>query len=169
VSGIANPSVSDEWRRAGESLGAALVCRDNGFYADAVSRVYYAIMHGAKAALESRQVHAASHQGVISQFGLHFVKTDLIDREWGIRLSQSFKGRLAADYDATAEFDETDADLACGRAAGFSRPHPGAAGSRPCPWRWGWPVVPLRVWPACAPSAFGLTYTANNRHPLPTT
>lgn len=119
MSGIANPSVSDEWRRAGESLGAALVCRDNGFYADAVSRVYYAIMHGAKAALESRQVHAASHQGVISQFGLHFVRTDLIDREWGIRLSQSFKGRLAADYDATAEFDETDADQACGRAAAF--------------------------------------------------
>ncbi len=102
-----------------EALGAAGVCRDNGFYADAVSRAYYANMHGAKAALESRHVHAASHQGVISQFGLHFVSTDLIEREWGILLSQSFKGRVAADYDATAEFDETDADQACDRAAAF--------------------------------------------------
>jgi hypothetical protein len=76
-------------------------------------------MHGAKAALESRQVHAASHQGVISQFGLHFVRTDLIEREWGARISDSFLDRLTADHDATAVFDETDADQACGRAAVF--------------------------------------------------
>jgi uncharacterized protein (UPF0332 family) len=76
-------------------------------------------MHGAKAALESRQVHAASHQGVISQFGLHFVRTDLIEREWGARISDSFLDRLTADHDATAVFDETDADQACGRAAAF--------------------------------------------------
>ena len=102
-----------------EALGAAGVCRDNGFYADAVSRAYYANLHGAKAALESHQVHASSHRGVISQFGLHFVRTDLIEREWGARISDSLEKRIAADYNALAVFDEAAASAACDRAAAF--------------------------------------------------
>lgn len=45
---MAEVAAAAEWRRALECLGAAEVCRDNGFYADAVSRAYYAIMHAAK-------------------------------------------------------------------------------------------------------------------------
>ena len=102
-----------------ESLGAAAVCRYNGFYADAISRAYYAVMHGAKAALEARQVRVASHNAVRNQFGLQLVLTGLIESEWGARISKSFDERMKADYDASAMFDETDAGRACDIAAAF--------------------------------------------------
>ena len=95
------------------------MCRDYGFYADAVSRAYYAVVHGAKAALESRQVSVSSHRGVRNQFGLHFVRPGLVEKEWGGYLVDSFKKRLLADYDATAVFDEADAERACETAEAF--------------------------------------------------
>lgn len=60
-----------EWKRAVESLGAAESCRRDGFYADCVSRTYYAILHGAKAALLIKGVGADSHAAVKRLFGLH--------------------------------------------------------------------------------------------------
>ena len=76
-------------------------------------------MHGAKAALESRQVSVTNHRGVRSQFGLHFVRPGLVGREWSSYIVNSFKARVAADYDATAVFDEADARVACDTAAAF--------------------------------------------------
>ena len=96
-----------------------MVCRSNGLYADAVSRAYYAVMHGAKAALESRQVSVTNHRGVRSRFALHFVRPGLVEREWSSYIVNSFKARVAADYDATALFDEADAQEACDTAAAF--------------------------------------------------
>ena len=96
-----------------------MVCRNNGLYADAVSRAYYAVMHGAKAALESRQVSVTNHRGVRSRFALHFVRPGLVEREWSSYIVNSFKARVAADYDATAVFDDADARIACDTAAAF--------------------------------------------------
>ena len=45
-----------EWRRATESLGAARSCQRDGYYADSISRAYYAILHAAKAALHLHDV-----------------------------------------------------------------------------------------------------------------
>lgn len=36
------PLARAEWQRAQEASAAAAVCRDNGYYADAISRAYYA-------------------------------------------------------------------------------------------------------------------------------
>lgn len=56
--------VIGEWRRATETLGAAYSCRQDGFYADAVSQAYYAILHAAKAALQLQGIAAESHAAV---------------------------------------------------------------------------------------------------------
>ena len=53
-----------EWRRAAESLGAAESCRRDGYYADAISRTYYVILHAAKAALQLRDIASESHAAV---------------------------------------------------------------------------------------------------------
>ena len=58
-----------EWQRGTESLGVARVCSDGGYYADAISRCYYAVMHAAKAVLQLQDVFADSHAGVRRQFG----------------------------------------------------------------------------------------------------
>ena len=77
------------------------------------------MMHGAKAALESRQISPTSHRGLRNQFGLHLVRTGLIEAGWSVRIADSFRARLSADYDATAVFDETNAREACETAAAF--------------------------------------------------
>ncbi len=49
-----------EWHRADESLRAAGLLAEQGYHADAVSRAYYAALHGAKAALFVQGVTAES-------------------------------------------------------------------------------------------------------------
>lgn len=110
--------VAAEWRRAQESLGAALVCRDNGFYADAVSRAYYAIMHAAKAALPN-DVKADSHNGLINQFSLHLIKTGTVESEWMAYLRDGREARSIADYKVAVVFAHADAQDACDRADAF--------------------------------------------------
>ena len=95
------------------------MCMDAGFYADAISRAYYAMMHGAQAALGFHQVQVQTHRGIANQFGLHFVRAGLVERQWGISLRQRLDVRMRADYDVMAVFDEADAERACETAAAF--------------------------------------------------
>ena len=112
-------SVIAEWRRATESMGAALLCRREGYYADAVSRAYYAVMHAARAALQLYDIAAKSHTGVRSMFGLHIVRTGLVEPEWDAVIGDSGDERIASDYDVASIFDESDALVACDRADAF--------------------------------------------------
>ena len=95
------------------------MCRDYGFYGDAISRAYYAIMHGAKAALRVRHVQVDTHSGLRNQFGLHLVRTGLVEVDWSACITDAFRDRLKADYDAAALFDDADARIACDTAAAF--------------------------------------------------
>ena len=108
-----------EWRRANESLTAALLCLDNGLNADAISRAYYAVMHAAKAALEIRDVSTDSHQGVRNQFGMHIVRLGLIEPVWGSEIGRLNIIRVVADYDVMETFTESDARDAYGSAEAF--------------------------------------------------
>lgn len=58
------PVVLAEWKRSIECLGAAGSCHRDGFYADSVSRAYYAVLHAAKAALSLQGIDAESHAAV---------------------------------------------------------------------------------------------------------
>lgn len=119
------PLALAEWRRAQECLGAAEVCRDNGYYADAISRAYYAINHAAKAALALRGVaKITSHDALNRIFGRELVIKNRIERAWGAALKQAMIKRIRADYHATDVFTPADAEDAVDRAAAFlSRIH----------------------------------------------
>ena len=116
---MVRPTLSGEWRRAQECLGAAALCRDNGFHADAISRAYYAIMHAAKAVLERYGVIADTHDAVNRLFGQRLVMAGSIEREWGPYLGRSLRLRNQADYDVTITFTETDSTQAVERASAF--------------------------------------------------
>ena len=122
---MSRKSAIAEWRRATESMGAARSCQRDGYYADSVSRSYYAILHAAKAALELHDVTAESHAGVRRMFGLHLVKNGLVEPEWASAVGDSADERIASDYDAMLHFDQQDAREANDRAAAFmDRIHP---------------------------------------------
>lgn len=108
-----------EWRRAAESLGAAESCRRDGYYADAISRTYYVILHAAKAALQTRDLASESHAAVKGLFELHIVKPGLVEAEWGAAIGIGLDARLSADYDAETNFSEIDARDEYERARGF--------------------------------------------------
>lgn len=103
-----------------EALAAAEICRDNGYYADAISRAYYAITHAAKAALALQGVPKIdSHEGLNRIFGRDLVNENRIERIWSAVLKQSHAKRLRADYHATDTFTTADAQDACDRADAF--------------------------------------------------
>ena len=108
-----------EWRRATQSLGAAQSCRRDGFYADSMSRTYYAILHAAKAALQLRDVAAESHAALKRLFGLHLIQTGLVEPDWGVYISIGLDAQLTADYDAETSFSDMDARDECDRARAF--------------------------------------------------
>ena len=116
---MAAAAVAGEWRRAQECLAAARLCRDNGFYADALSRAYYAIMHAAKAALAAKDIAPASHKAVQRLFGKELVMENQIEPSWADYIGQGFADRAAADYDVSATFTVDDAQDAVDRAAAF--------------------------------------------------
>ena len=79
-----------EWRRAEDCRGVALLCLQHGFYADAISRAYYAVFHAARASLALHEISTRNHRGVNYLFNLHIVQPGLVEDRWG-----SVIGRLA--------------------------------------------------------------------------
>ena len=108
-----------EWQRARESLGAAATYESAGYYADSISRAYYAAFHAAKAALWLDDIEPSTHQGVISRFGEHIVRIHYVEREWGRELNRLEELRNDADYEVEIVFGEADARAAYQRATAF--------------------------------------------------
>ena len=53
-----------------------------GFYAVAVTRAYYAMFYAATALLESQGISGSRQSGVVAAFGEHFVKTGLMQVDY---------------------------------------------------------------------------------------
>ncbi|MBD0306566.1 MAG: HEPN domain-containing protein [Nitrospiraceae bacterium] len=108
-----------EWKRAKQALRAAEALVTEDCHEDAVSRSYYAILHAAKAALYVHDETAASHAAVKRLFGLHLIKSGILEPVWSGYLVESLDDRLAADYDAEVFFSRAETDLECRRSAEF--------------------------------------------------
>ena len=73
------------------------------------NRLYYAAYYAVSALLIANKIPAHSHEGNVTQFGLHFVKTGKVDREDGKILSHLLTMRLKGDY--SDRFGLTDTDV----------------------------------------------------------
>ncbi len=109
-----------EWQRAEECRQVARLCLQGGFYANAVSRAYYAALHAARAALALYDVTPKNHRGLSNLFGLHIVKPGLVETRWGSVIGQLSDRRLDADYNVTVIFSQADAANACEQADAFA-------------------------------------------------
>lgn len=69
------------------------------FWNTAINRLYYSAYYATSALLISNGILAQSHSGVIQMFGLHFIKTNRINRETGKILSILFNARQTGDYE----------------------------------------------------------------------
>ena len=73
------------------------------------NRLYYAAYYVVSALLIANKIPAHSHEGNVTQFGLHFVRTGKVDREEGKLLSHLLTMRLKGDY--SDRFGLTGADV----------------------------------------------------------
>ena len=67
-------------------------------YEDAVSRAYYAVFHAAQGLLLTEGERAETHKGLVTLFGLLFVKTGKFKKDLGKYLANLKDERESGDY-----------------------------------------------------------------------
>lgn len=102
--------VEDLLAAAEEALEAARVLVGQGFYPDAVSRAYYAMLHAARAALASRDIAAKTHGGALRRIREVFVEPRLLPAEVTTAFGRAMELRALADYSAALRPGRKDAE-----------------------------------------------------------
>lgn len=74
-----------------------------GDYKDSINRAYYAMFHAARALLLTRDLSPKTHEGLISLFGRDFVKSGVVEEEYGRILRRTEDMREKADYGGIEE------------------------------------------------------------------
>lgn len=88
-------------------------------YEDAVSRAYYAVYHATQALLLSEGEKAETHKGVITLFGLLFIKTGKLKKDLGKYLANLKDDRESGDYEVFSYVDKETAEVAIEEATEF--------------------------------------------------
>ncbi len=91
----------------------------SGDYEDAISRAYYAVFHAAQALLLTEGEHAETHKGVVTLFGLLFVRTGKFDRRFGKYLANLKDERESGDYEVFSYIDKETAEVSLTEAREF--------------------------------------------------
>lgn len=105
--------------KAEKKLGVAEKLLKSDDYEDAVSRAYYAVFHAAQALLLTEGQRAESHKGVVTLFGLLFVKTGKFSRNLGKYLANLKDDRESGDYEVFSYIDRETAETAIAEAKEF--------------------------------------------------
>jgi len=95
--------------RAFETLREAETMIEHQFWNASVNRVYYACFYAVSGLLLKKSVDSSTHKGLRQMFGLHFVQTGIVSKEYGKFFSDLFDRRLTGDYDDFITFDKETA------------------------------------------------------------
>ena len=104
------PEQSSLVEKAGESLQAAALLAEKGFYDFAVSRAYYTMFYCAEALVLELGLAFSKHSAVISSFGERLVKTGRVDSQYHRYLIEGQDSRNVGDYDLHSSVTADDAD-----------------------------------------------------------
>ncbi len=94
--------------RANETIDEVILLMENELWITAVNRLYYACYYAVSALLISKEIKASTHSGVRQMFGLHYIKTGIINKELGKFYSDIFDMRQAGDYEDYIKYSEGD-------------------------------------------------------------
>ncbi|MDI6690263.1 MAG: HEPN domain-containing protein [Candidatus Bathyarchaeota archaeon] len=98
----------EELDTAKRRLKAAKLLLEEGMLDDAVNRAYYSFFHAAKAMLNVLGFDAKTHSGLISEFGLRIIKTNLLDKKFAEYFRRAFEMRESSDYEIGVIFGEEE-------------------------------------------------------------
>ena len=96
--------------KAKNSLNSAKLLLDDNYYADSANRSYYAFFHAINALFALSGKGFKNHSGVITNFGIDYIKTGLIEPEYGRIANYAFKVRTKSDYSDFYFVTKTDVE-----------------------------------------------------------
>lgn len=105
--------------KAEKKLEVAEKLFSSGDFEDAVSRAYYAVFHAAQALLLTEGEKAETHKGVVTLFGLLFVKTGKFNKNLGKYLANLKDDRESGDYEIFSYIDKETTESAIAEAKEF--------------------------------------------------
>jgi uncharacterized protein (UPF0332 family) len=92
--------------RAFESLNEAKLLANESHWNTVANRLYYSCFYIVLALLTYKDITSSTHAGLKTQFFKHFIKTNLIEPEYGKLFSNLFEKRHEGDYQVMQYFDE---------------------------------------------------------------
>jgi uncharacterized protein (UPF0332 family) len=91
--------IREEFEFAKRRLEAAKLLFERSMFDDGVNRAYYSFFYAAKAMLNVLGYNAGTHSGLISEFGVRMIKTNLLDRKFADYFRRAFEMRESSDYE----------------------------------------------------------------------
>lgn len=111
--------IDDILHKAAEFYDDALWSIEGERYGNAVNRAYYAVFYCAMALLRYKDVKVKSHKGVRNQFGLIFIRTNVLPESLNSIINELADLRNFSDYNISFYAEREDAKLACEQAKMF--------------------------------------------------
>ena len=93
--------------KANEAFSAAKLLAENNSWNACVNRLYYTCYYAVSALLLKNGTSAQTHTGLKSQFNLHFIKTGVIEKNFGKLYADLMDWRQKGDYGDMFDFDKT--------------------------------------------------------------
>lgn len=101
-------AIAEELHRADQALTAFELLVKGGVFSDAVSRLYYCLLHRVKALLLTEGLEPKSHEGALHLLSDHFVKSGRLLSGDSHFFASLMKYREEADYTPSFVFTESD-------------------------------------------------------------
>jgi uncharacterized protein (UPF0332 family) len=111
--------IKEEIEVAKTRLKAAKLLFEKGMLEDAVNRAYYTFFYAAKAMLNALGFDAKTHSGLISEFGLRIIKTNMLGKELAQYFRRAFEMRESSDYEIGIIFSEDEVQTLIKNAEDF--------------------------------------------------
>ena len=92
--------------KAEESFRDALLLAENERWNSVINRLYYSCFYSVIAILLKNNIKSQTHDGSRTQFGLHFVKTGIIEKRFGKLYTKLFDFRQKGDYGDLFDYDK---------------------------------------------------------------
>ena len=93
---------------AKNTLNEVNILVENKLWNTAVNRLYYACFYAVTALPYNYELDTKTHSGVQNMFGLHFVKTGIINKESGKFYTTILSMRQDADYEDMVSYEQDD-------------------------------------------------------------
>ena len=111
IKDITKEKIQLELGRGNESLKSAELNLREGLFDESVSSAYYAMFHSVKAVLLTLDQEPSTHHGVVTLFGMHFIKSGIIEREYSDLFVEAKDDREESDYNVTRKFTKSEAEI----------------------------------------------------------